>query len=915
MPIHKQFASGRQASGAPSISVTSGGGLTSAVDLWIGLQKRNRVGYNFVSPLTHVAAESGQKIEITVPATERATGEDWHEFVIVAATTNDPTSVKHLAAIEGYDSNGDPVALPATITLDRNELTAIATTVANPNSLPTSSNRIHGMVRGVESLNSYYRYRADSTATIDGTNVLAADTGRWLKLGTPNTYITDSFAAGGCDISLQNASSDIATAYTLDGRPGEPFAFWLRNHNPEESGVLIPQGTRINLKFQVDGKEASQKLSGKMQVVFLGHVDTSTGILDDSIYGAGDSVTYTYGKSGLLLQEDLSAGQAWAFQVYPQMSLYEADPIPDGSLVAVSFDFYGQAGAYSEFGLIAGNLIASEDMERRRVVPGMGLTLYALPGSGMVASHVFRHIGTTLSGGLITNTSNQYAAIDTNGTVFVVQQQSSIPTTAAIRAIVSTDTGYSTASEWSNTISIGANGSIEAILLHPCNEGGFGTVRSDYPYLGGSDRGAFNPPLLQLFVKRVSDGKIFQLPTRTAVLAVETQQINFNDLSQAAEILALPERPYEDFCLYDPPTITVLAGSNGNIAAGNYQVACAYYFNGSTVASISHAPVEGCIAELPGTIEDLFASLRSWGESVADLNALKALDANQRYPYQCRPVINTLSGTQQYTFFPLATTGIKPNDLGSSQPGRWQPVNQGLTPQIAIGSVEVTDDPNGAAVTIGGTTDAPILNLTIPRGQRGRPGIGIPGEPGKDGVGGKPKLTNGNTYYVATDGNDNNDGLSQNTPFATIQKFIDTIVEFDLNDFYISCSVAAGAYNEAVYLKPLTGVGVVGISGAGNATIISCNNFYSACFEGNNLSMNANYGIYDMRLESVGYGIVMRNSHTPIYLGSIEFGTCGQDHIFLSNSYASSYYNTIAGGAKRHVRALGASKYFMEQID
>jgi hypothetical protein len=48
----------------------------------------------------------------------------------------------------------------------------------------------------------------------------------------------------------------------------------------------------------------------------------------------------------------------------------------------------------------------------------------------------------------------------------------------------------------------------------------------------------------------------------------------------------------------------------GNLAAGTYEVAIAYYLDGTQVSRISHDPVEGCMAEIPGSFVDIFAHLK-----------------------------------------------------------------------------------------------------------------------------------------------------------------------------------------------------------------------------------------------------------------------------------------------------------------
>lgn len=83
-----------------------------------------------------------------------------------------------------------------------------------------------------------------------------------------------------------------------------------------------------------------------------------------------------------------------------------------------------------------------------------------------------------------------------------------------------------------------------------------------------------------------------------------------------------------------------------------------------------------------------------------------------------------------------------------------------------------------------------------------------------------PLLAAPMTYYVATTGNDSNDGLTALTPFLTIQKAIDTVINFNLNGYSVTVNVANGTY-PPVDLKRLNGSGMVNIIG-NTTTSTSC---------------------------------------------------------------------------------------------
>lgn len=77
-------------------------------------------------------------------------------------------------------------------------------------------------------------------------------------------------------------------------------------------------------------------------------------------------------------------------------------------------------------------------------------------------------------------------------------------------------------------------------------------------------------------------------------------------------------------------------------------------------------------------------------------------------------------------------------------------------------------------------------------------------------------LSANRTYYVRTDGNDSNNGLSNTSggAFLTIQKSVDTISALDIAGFTVTIQIADGTYTGAVLLK-----NVAGFASAGNLVI------------------------------------------------------------------------------------------------
>ncbi len=92
------------------------------------------------------------------------------------------------------------------------------------------------------------------------------------------------------------------------------------------------------------------------------------------------------------------------------------------------------------------------------------------------------------------------------------------------------------------------------------------------------------------------------------------------------------------------------------------------------------------------------------------------------------------------------------------------------------------------------------------------------------GAAGIPALKSAATYYVnAESGSDSNNGLTSGTAFATLQKAVNVIAQFNLNGFNVTVNVANGTYGQ-VALRPLAGSGsviFVGNAGTPNDCVIA----------------------------------------------------------------------------------------------
>lgn len=179
-------------------------------------------------------------------------------------------------------------------------------------------------------------------------------------------------------------------------------------------------------------------------------------------------------------------------------------------------------------------------------------------------------------------------------------------------------------------------------------------------------------------------------------------------------------------------------------------------------------------------------------------------------------------------------------------------------------------------------------------------------------------LTAIRTYCVSPSGNDANDGLTQLTPFATIQKAFDTCRTLDLGNYGVLIRLANGAYAGATALgewvggNPKNGPDGFGapVTILGDA-IVPSNVLINA--SGNCLvaSEGAKLNIGGVKFATSSGGALYASAGGQIWVSqAVDFGACAGDHM-LANPFgligvAHNYY--ISGGAQSHYRACAGGQ-------
>lgn len=579
----------------PSVTfaVTTGGFL-SAGSLWFCVQALNRVGRNLLS--TPVQLTWGANAAIAITISDRATGEEVYEYVISAAATNDPTAMRLLLSVRArnnltvgsvvYPGQGTYKTLPLSVELTQDSQTAIAPSVATPDDLPTA-NLLHGMVRFITSTSEYVAYDDYSETWITD------------SLSLISTYLAATTDAGGCDRPLGELTpSDLKyqpPAYGGNGSDSYPVALWYSNGLAEESGAAEPQGTRLTLQLAANGRNITAAFSGRAYFKFLGYVRRSTGVLDTSIPGVGDTIVWTAEDSPIELPQDLPKGYAAAYELFFRFRNAELQSVLQRGVQITTLLYpEGLLGKPDSSWAIVGDVVLP-DGDLMRILPVSG-GVRRLPGKCLVGGYRSPSVGETELIGLpeeqpvIKITVSAALA----GAIAYRLPADNVLTTEAVRAVVSTMGGITGSSMLTDAVTIADDTeAIRVTIDYPT------AIRSDYPDRIAGQTAAFNAPLVRIYV--IAAGIIHQLPDLTPT--PPTQTIDITTLDDALVIDDLPIAPNPEFGLFGYEEIAAAVQSvspaTTDLVAGSYQVAIAYYYSTSNdrVTAISHSESDGCIPE------------------------------------------------------------------------------------------------------------------------------------------------------------------------------------------------------------------------------------------------------------------------------------------------------------------------------
>jgi hypothetical protein len=629
-----------------SITTTASSGSLTATTLYFTLQARNRIGSTLFLKSGAIAISNNDKLTITINSSALASGEEWLYYVISVSTSNTDNTFIQLAKLYRLTYQSEYTianSFPLSVEFTLDSQLAYQNTLAN---FPTS-NLIDGQLVGLISTGYIYEYyENDTTTTVDSLTVFAATpSGRWRRRGSWYTQVLDVYLDGALqDIRLLDGTEIIEIPNFNFNGTSDSVNLWLLN----DTNSIVDTSTRINFTVKV-GEEFKTKLFDNHLIISLkGFVNVNTGALRTTYLVGGGAIPelgidelYSYSASNIKLPDTLDTNEALSIDIKVSMEASEIQGyINHGSFIQILPQFSETSSVYSDVGTLFENGIILDEYDLRRIVPDEGLSAIALKGSGIVKNYIFQERPEQNITPFLSNTASQKVTINRLGNCAI---NTIVPSDAVIRAIVSTVSGESAASALTVYTAVSLNDTIVIDITYPT------AIRSDYgDVIAGNSQGAFNPFQVYIYVQRQSDGEIRRFEFNTT--NTPNQQFLITDFT--AGTLFGGALPTTQFGLYDQANLAVLSTQGGGLnGADNYRVAYSYYYDGDQITDISHSVLDGCVAELTASLEEVFLSFTYWRITVPDKTALRAIDTSDFTESGAIYILLENSTPKLYSFF------------------------------------------------------------------------------------------------------------------------------------------------------------------------------------------------------------------------------------------------------------------------
>ncbi len=582
----------------PTVSVETGGSLTTNGTIYLGIQAFNESGVNFCSTLVLANYTVGSRIRVQFNSANRTKGTLFPYYLLIASPNNDKANGHVIGIWKNWEDNGKTLATFSDLLLSQNtDLTITPSSVANPLALPT--NAIQGQIRTVTSLGAYYM-RLNTPQAVDGVKVISDSLGnKWvLNLGSTNYGafpIGGTSGVFGCHQPAANIDAEILAnnpffprpIYTPDGSGSlfdpdqSPIRLAFLNLYESEMGV----GRRLRLNCFLNGSEpVSNLLSGKIFARVLGFVNIESGELvtendtgdGNDMDGIGEWVSVDTKLGFFVFQRPLPYNWVVAVEIAVGFKSSELQIAP-GSVLSFTLSCGVQSGVLVEGGLIyrqpQGGLIYKDENYTGRVLPdSVGVKVGRMRG-GMIhgsQSRIFEFLDTPeqFLSGFLTNTVGQKITLSRDG-VATFRGIDAIQSSEALLAIVSTKAGESRVF-WGASESVLSSQGISALITYPS--------------------GGFNVSLIRFYL--LINGVLYRQDSPSGVTTGLTSQTFNISAITGFSLIALEPTNYIPGLFLSPGIAVSL--SSGSLS-GNIKLGVSYVYSGSVLSAISQDVSLGCL--------------------------------------------------------------------------------------------------------------------------------------------------------------------------------------------------------------------------------------------------------------------------------------------------------------------------------
>jgi hypothetical protein len=582
----------------PTVSVETGGSLTTNGTIYLGIQAFNESGVNFCSTLVLANYTVGSRIRVQFNSANRTEGTLFPYYLLIASPNNDKANGHVIGIWKNWEDNGKTLATFSDLLLSQNtDLTITPSSVANPLALPT--NAIQGQIRTVTSLGAYYM-RLNTPQAVDGVKVISDSLGnKWvLNLGSTNYGafpIGGTSGVFGCHQPAANIDAEILAnnpffprpIYTPDGSGSlfdpdqSPIRLAFLNLYESEMGV----GRRLRLNCFLNGSEpVSNLLSGKIFARVLGFVNIESGELvtendtgdGNDMDGIGEWVSVDTKLGFFVFQRPLPYNWVVAVEIAVGFKSSELQIAP-GSVLSFTLSCGVQSGVLVEGGLIyrqpQGGLIYKDENYTGRVLPdSVGVKVGRMRG-GMIhgsQSRIFEFLDTPeqFLSGFLTNTVGQKITLSRDG-VATFRGIDAIQSSEALLAIVSTKAGESRVF-WGASESVLSSQGISALITYPS--------------------GGFNVSLIRFYL--LINGVLYRQDSPSGITTGLTSQTFNISAITGFSLIALEPTNYIPGLFLSPGIAVSL--SSGSLS-GNIKLGVSYVYSGSVLSAISQEVSLGCL--------------------------------------------------------------------------------------------------------------------------------------------------------------------------------------------------------------------------------------------------------------------------------------------------------------------------------